>query len=148
MVSGLLPQNGACSDTTTLPSGSLLTGRDADPDVAALLAVLLLPGLPARIVQQAQRLIEHRAVVSAVVQVSGGDLVRELLGPDQVAAPKLDAVKPELVGSGVDHALDHEVRHLGAKAAIGALLAFVGQDRGDVELDAADAVRADNLRQG
>ena len=47
-------------------------------------------------------------------------------------APELDRVEVELVDRGVDQALDHEIRDLGAEAAIGALLALVGQHRGDV----------------
>ena len=55
--------------------------------------------------------------------------------------------RPELVDRGIDQALDHEVRDLGAEAAIGALLALVGEHGGDVDLDAADLVGADDLRE-
>ena len=177
-VSGLLPQNGAWSEITALPVGSILTltpsgelvsakpgllvqhpelgraehaallaGGDADADVAPLPARLLLLSAPALVVQQLERLVEHGRVVAAVVEIAGRDEVRKILGLDQVLAPELDRVEAELVDRGVRQALDHEVRDLGAEAAIGALLALVGQHRGDVDLDAADLVRPDDLRE-
>jgi hypothetical protein len=56
-------------------------------------------------------------------------------------------VDAELVDRRVHHPLDDEVGDLGAEAAVGALRALVGQHRGDVEVDAANAVWPDDLRQ-
>ena len=58
-----------------------------------------------------------------------------------------DRIEIELIDGGVHDPLDHEVRHLGAEAAAGALLAFVGEDGIDLGADGADLVRADGLRK-
>ena len=68
-------------------------------------------------------------------------------GVDQVAAADLDAVEVELARRQVDEPLEHPVRHLGAEAAVGALLVLVREHRGERVLDVLDPVRADDLRE-
>ena len=58
-----------------------------------------------------------------------------------------DPIDAELVGSRVHQPFDDEVRDLGAEAAIGALLALVGQHGGQIDLDAVDAVGTHALRE-
>ena len=66
---------------------ALLATRQADADVAALLARLGLPTAPSVVVGHLQRFVQHRPVIPAVVDVAGRDLVGELLGLDEVLPP-------------------------------------------------------------
>ena len=100
---------------------------------------------PALVVHHLQRLVEHRLVVAAVVDVAGRDLVGELVGPDEVLAANLRRVHSEFLGRGIDHALQHEVGDLGAEPPVRALLALVGQHRGQGDLSAPDPVGAGEL---
>src|SRR5215510_9673077 len=177
MVSGLLPQNGALSETTILPRGSILmltpSGElvNANPacslsiqnsvaentlrswqvampiPTAALLAIFRLLLTPPFVVQEPQRLVEHCGVITAVVKIAGRDFVGKILRPDKIHAPELDRVETELVDRRIHHPLDDEVGDLRAESAIGALLALVGQHRGDLQVDAADPIWPDDLRQ-
>ena len=116
-------------------------------DIATLLAILRLLLAPRGIVEHAQRLVEHRAVIAAVVEIAGRDLVGKFFRPDEILAAEFDRIETELVDRRVHHPFDHEVGDLGAESTIGALLALVGQYRGNVQIDAADAIRPDDLRQ-
>ena len=126
---------------------ALLAARQADADVAALRARLLLLGAPAVDVGERERRSSTRLVVAAVVRVAGRDLVRELLGPDEVPPPDLGALEPELVRGGVDEPLEDEVAGVGARPAEEALLDLVRQHALDPVAQAADPVRAGRLRQ-
>ena len=128
----------------TLRSCAVIT---PDADVAAfLLAQPLLLGPPVAVVRQVQGLVEHLVVVAGVVDVAGGDEVREL--PDEVLAADGDRVQAEFPRGLVHHLLEHPVVHLGAEAPVGALLVLVGQRRPHPVTHAADRVRADDLGQG
>ena len=124
-----------------------LAGGDADADIAALGARQLLLFAPAVVVEHLQRHVERAGIIAAVVQVAGRDLIRKLLRPDEIGAAERDRIEAEFVDSGIDHALDHEIRDFGAETAAGALLAFVGEDRIDFRTDRADLVGTDGLRK-
>ena len=126
----------------------LLAGGDADADVAAFLARLGLLLAPAVVIDHAERLVEHGLIVAAVVHVAGRHDVGELVLLDQVQPTHLHRVDAELLASRVDQALDHEIADLGAEAAIGPLLALVGEHGGEIDLDAVDLVGAGHLRHG
>ena len=53
------------------------------------------------------RLVERRVVVAAVVLPSGGALVGELVGTDEVSFAEFRRVAAQVVGQDVGHALDH-----------------------------------------
>ena len=124
-----------------------LLGRDhPDAEVAALFAEALLLGPPVAVVGQLEGLVEHLVVVAGVVDVAGGDEVRELA--DEVLAADGYRVEAQLAGGLVDHLLEHPVVHLGAEAPVGALLVLVGQRRPHPVPHAGDRVRAGDLGQG
>ena len=102
---------------------------------------------PAFVVEHFQRHIERAGIVAAVVEIAGRDLIGKLVRPDEIVAAEPDRIEAELLDRGVHDPLDHEVRHLGAEAAAGALLALVGEDGIDLGAHGADLVGADGLRE-
>ena len=83
---------------------ALLRGDQPDADVAALLlAQPLLLGPPVAVVREFQGLVEHPVVVARVVDVAGGDEVREL--PDEVLAAEGAGVQAEFPRGQLDHLL-------------------------------------------
>jgi hypothetical protein len=64
---------------------------------------------------------------------------------DEVRAADLGCIDLQLAGGEVDHPLQHPVVHLGAEAAVSALLAFVRQHGFDPVLDASDSVGTGDL---
>ena len=127
---------------------ALLAGGDADADIAALLAQLLLLGAPAIVFRQFQGFVEHGGIIAAVIHIAGRDQIGELIGLDKIHAPDVDRIHAELRRRAVDQAFDDEIGDLGAEAAIGALLAFVGEHRFKFDLDRVDGIGADALREG
>ena len=109
--------------------------------------ISLLLVAPGAVVEHLQRHVERAGIVAAVVEIAGRDLIGKLVRLDEIVAPEPDRIEAELLDGGVHDPLDHEVRHLGAEAAAGALLAFVGEDGVDLGADGADLVRADGLRK-
>ena len=97
------------------------------------------------VVGERERLVEHRLVVAAVVDVARGDEIRELVLADEVRAADLGRVDLQLARGEVDHPLEHPVVDLGAEAAVGALLTFVRQHGLDSVLDAPDSVGTGDL---
>ena len=67
-------------------------------------------------------------------------VVRELLGPEQVAPADLDAVETELPGREVEQPLDHEDAVLAARPADRRHDGLVGEDRRELAVIAGDVV--------
>ncbi len=88
------------------------------------------------------QLVERLVVVAGVVDHAGRDRGREVLLGDEVLAPDLERVDPELVGELVERHLDH-LRRLGPAGAADRIgRALVGEHPDDVGLDVGDLVTA------
>src|SRR5262249_1360851 len=92
-----------------------LLEHDADADAETTTAVALTRLLLADVLVAGlgERLLERRAVVSAVVDrplADGGAarVVRHLVGLDEVAPPDVGGIEPKLARDQIDHALAHE----------------------------------------
>ena len=105
----------------------------------------LLPP-PALVVEQAQGMVEHALVVAGVVHVARGDVVRELVGLDEVLAPELRRIQLQLLRRLLHDAFERPVGDLGTEAPVGALLRLVRQDGSEAIFGARDPVGAGQLR--
>src|SRR5439155_20795692 len=98
---------------------------EADPEIAALLSRLGLFRAHRLVVRQRQRLVERRAIVTAVVdrplaQRGAADLVRHLARVDEVAATDVGRIEPERGRHAVDQALADERALVPPGAGVGA----------------------------
>ena len=123
-------------------AADLRVGREADPAQDPLLAQLRLLGAEGVHVDDLQRAVQRRLVVARVVRDAVRRLVGEVARRDEVLAPQLEGVHPQLLGELVDHDLEH-VRHLrSARSADRVGEELVRQHPGDVGLDDGDRVAA------
>ncbi len=126
---------------------------DADPDEPAFFAGRQLLGSQLLVADLVERLAQGGRVVTRVVHESGGRLVGELLGLDEVPEAHLGRVDAQVVGRVLHQALDQE-RGLGdaERAAVGdAARCLVGEGalahdvRGRVVVAARDHVEEAGL---
>ncbi len=86
-------------------------------------------------VRGSQNLLEHPRELAVVVPVIEVRAVRELLGPDEVAAPYLRRVDLHLAGGALDQPLHEEVGFRTARAAVRSGRHRVGEHALHVEVD-------------
>ena len=81
-------------------------------------------------------------LVLALVRRDGGDRIGHLLPRDQVAAPEVDAIEPEVPRHHVEQPLAEEIGLEAAGPAISADRRLVAQLQRHVDVDIGDAIRA------
>ena len=124
----------------------LEVGGEADAEVPALFARRLLLTTERLVVEDLQGLVEGAGVVAAVVEQRDRRLVRELVGRDEVLAPDLDRIHPQLARRQVDEPLDH-IRGFGpACAAVRVHRRGVREDARHLTVDGGRGVRAREQR--
>ena len=134
-------------------AGALDVAGDPEADPAPLGAGGLAPGLEAGVVDDLEQLVEARLVVAGVVDrrpavlEGDADVVGELVGPDEVQAPDLGPVEPELGRDAVHHPLHHERRVRAARAAVGRGRDQVREQRREVVAVVVEPVGARELRR-
>ena len=124
--------------------GDLDVGRQTDAELlgVALLAPLRLLLAQILVARRLQHGIERLLVLAAVVIAARGGRERELVGLEEVHAPDLRGVHPDLGGGHVEHALD-ELRGLRPPgAAIRADGGVVRQHAHGLEAHLRDVVHA------
>ena len=95
----------------------------------------------AAVADHLERLVERRLVVAAVVrQHADAGVVGEIVRLDEVLAPHLGRIDPDLARDQIDDALDHEGRLGPARAAVGVDHRRVGVDAVHVDEDVGDLV--------
>ena len=123
-------------------AADLHVGGEPDAAIDALLAQLLLLGLERVEVDVLEQLVERARVVARVVGDADGHVGREVLRRDEVLAPELEPVHPQLGRHLVHHHLE-EVGGLGPpRAADGVRGELVRVDARDVGVDVRDLVTA------
>ncbi len=119
----------------------LVVGREADADllgVAPVTALLLLgeQGVEAEVLEQ---LVERGVIVAVVDRQPRGDRGREF--GDEVPAPQLDPVDPELEGEEIHRAFEHVGRFGPAGSTVGVGRSRVGEDARERDAVVRDRVR-------
>ena len=122
--------------------GGLDVMRDTAPQQPAARFGLLLPCRESARVREAERHVEALLVLAAVVchadRVAVGHLVRR----DEVPAPQLESVDPELFGGDLDQPFYREDAFRPARAAIGVGRRGVGEGRARAQPRDRHAIRA------
>ena len=121
---------------------------EADAAQLALLAQLGGLRLELLVAGDLERLVERLRVVAAVVFQAERRLVRELVGPDEVALAHLGRVERKVVGDRVHHAFLEVGRFWAARAAVGIGGHLVGKHAVQVVLDVGEQVRAGTHQGG
>ena len=128
-------------DARRCEAAHLVVGRESDADLlrVAALASRFLVGLDLVEIEPFEQLVERGVVVAAVDRQARGEGGREL--GDEVPAPQLDPVDPELLREQVHRPLEHVGRLGPAGAAIG-----IGRGRVREHARERDAVVRDRVR--
>src|SRR5881409_48825 len=128
---GALPAGDGCGLGRADARG-LHEGREADPEVAPVVARAALEVAKALVVDHRQRPVERRLVLARVVDEARRGAVRELLGADQVAPTDLGRVEAARARDGVHSPLEQVRRLRPPGAAIGGGGHRVGEDAGEL----------------
>src|SRR5204863_9590402 len=86
-------------------TGELHIARHADADVAPLLPPLLLPSAERVVPHARERQLESARVVAAVVRRAADVLPRQLVRPQEVAAPEVGGILTQAARQPVDEDL-------------------------------------------
>ena len=128
-------------------AADLDVGREAHTAVHPLGAQTLLLAPECIEIEVRQQLVERSVVVARVVDDPDRGLVGKLILGDEVLAPQLEPVHPELVGEPVHHQLDPVGRLRPPRPADGVGAHLVGEDAGDAEVDDGELVTAAHDRE-
>src|SRR5207249_3060123 len=128
------------TDATRAGARGLHEGREADPEVAPVVARAALEVAKALVVDHRQRPVERRLVLARVVDEARRGAVRELLGADQVAPADLGRVEAARVRDGVHGPLEQVRRLRPPGAAIGGGGHRVGEDAGQLVARGRNAI--------